>query len=331
LQSTRGRRDNLVEAILRACRADSIVARGGQTVVVAYSGGPDSTALLHGLQRASRALGVELHAVHVDHRLRDGAGADAAAAEAFCAEIQVPLRIVRVRPRRGSEDAAREARHRALEGAAADLGALTIALGHTADDQVETVLLHLLRGSGLEGIAAMAPREGLRFRPMLAVWRRQVEAYCARQGIEPRHDSSNDDRRFTRNRVRHELIPLLEAGYNPRAREAILRLADAAREEHEAVTVQARRWLRGRKGAIPRAPFNRLPSAVRAEALRSLWSTTAGLARPAGDAARLGQALRLIAGPGGGMIGLGAGFELFAHGSEFEIRPPEDPEKVVPR
>lgn len=328
MQRTGGRRDNLVEAILQACRADRVVAGGGEKVVVAFSGGPDSTALLHGLHRASGALRVELHAVHVDHGLRDGSRADAAAAEAFCAETQVPLRIVRVRPRGGSEDAARDARHQALEGAAGDLGAFTIALGHTADDQVETVLLHLLRGSGLEGIAAMAPREGLRFRPMLAIWRRQVEAYCAGQGIEARRDPSNDDRRFARNRVRHELIPLLEAGYNPRAREAILRLANAAREEHDAVAAQAQQWLRGRRGALPRASFSRLPLAARAETLRSLWSATAGLARPAGDAARIGQALRLVAGEGGGMIRLGAGFELHVHGSEFEIRPADDPENV---
>ena len=314
-----GRRDNLVETLLQACRADPVLGAGGGIVVVGYSGGPDSTALLHGLSRVARRLRLELHAVHVDHGLRDASPADAEAARGFCAELQLPFHVERVRPRGRGESAARDARHLALESVAARLGAATVALGHTADDQVETVLLHLLRGSGLEGIAAMAPREGLRFRPLLGAWRRQVEAYCARNHLTPRRDETNDDPAFTRNRVRNELIPLLEAGYNPRAREALLRLADAARQEHDVVVGLAREWLRDRRGPWPRGSFNGLPRAVRVEVLRALWSTTAGIARPSGEAASIAQALRLIESVEGGMIHLGGGFELSTHGSEFEI------------
>ncbi|MEA2684750.1 MAG: tRNA(Ile)-lysidine synthase [Chloroflexota bacterium] len=315
-----GRRDNLVEAILHACRADPVIAPSGGIVVVGYSGGPDSTALLHGLSRASRRLRLELHAVHVDHGLRDGSAADVAAAQAFCAEVRVPLVVRRVRPKGRGEDGARNARHGALDSVAESLGARTIALGHTADDQVETVLLHLLRGTGLEGLAAMAPREGTRFRPLLTAWRSQVEAYCARNQLATRHDESNDDPTFTRNRVRRELIPLLEAAYNPRARDAILRLANAAREEHEVVVELARAWLRERRGPLPRGAFNGLPRAVRVEVLRTFWSGVAGAGRPAGAASTIAQALRLIESAEGGMIQLGAGFELSAHGSVFDIR-----------
>lgn len=315
-----GRRDNLVERLVHACRADPLLQARGGTVVVGYSGGPDSTALLHGLWRASKRLGLDLHAVHVDHGLRTGSALDAEAARAFCAEIGVPLRVVVGRPRGRSEDAARDARHAALEKAAVELGAQTIALGHTADDQVETVLLHLLRGAGLEGVAAMAPREGPRFRPLLDTWRDQVEAYCSRHGLRPVHDETNDDPGFTRNRVRHELIPLLEQRFNPRAREAILRLATAARDEHDAVVAFAASWRETRGAVMPREEFNALPVAVRVEVLRSTWARAAGLQRPPGDAARLRQATRLIGGSGPGMIQLGSGFEVLVHGHQFEIR-----------
>ncbi|MDQ6747707.1 MAG: tRNA lysidine(34) synthetase TilS, partial [Candidatus Dormibacteraeota bacterium] len=206
-----GRRDNLVERLVHACRVDPILAAGAPRVVVAFSGGPDSTALLHGLRRASGRLRLELLAVHVDHGLRGAdSAADRDAAAACCAELGVPLRVVEVKPRGRSEGATRDARHAALEVVAAEVDAATIALGHTADDQAETVLLHLLRGSGLEGVAAMSPREGRRFRPLLGVWREQVEAYCRRHGLRPVRDASNVDLGFARNRVRHELIPLLE-------------------------------------------------------------------------------------------------------------------------
>jgi tRNA(Ile)-lysidine synthase len=315
-----GRRDNLVERMVQACRADPLLQAGGGRAVVGYSGGPDSTAMLHGLWRASKRLRLDMHAVHVDHRLRAESGLDAQAAAAFCAELGVPLRVVAARPRARSEEAARAVRHAALEKVASELGAETIVLGHTADDQVETVLLHLLRGSGLEGIAAMSPREGRRFRPLLAVWREQVEAYCTRHGLRPIRDASNDDPGFTRNRVRHELIPLLEDRFNPRAREAVLRLAGAARDEHDAVVAFAATWLEGRLGALPREQFNALPVAVRVEVLRATWARAAGLARPPGDAARLAQATRLIGGSAHGMIQLGSGFELLVRGHQFEIR-----------
>ncbi|HEY8739779.1 MAG TPA: tRNA lysidine(34) synthetase TilS [Candidatus Dormibacteraeota bacterium] len=318
-------RDNLVEQLVHACRSDPVIASGRGRMVVGFSGGPDSTALLHGLWRGARGLRLDLHVVHVDHGLRPSAAADSTSAIAFAAELGLSCRTVRVRPRGGGEDAARRARHRALETVAAELGAPTVALGHTADDQVETVLLHLIRGSGLEGIAAMTPREGLRFRPLLAVGRPQVEAYCARNGLRPTEDGTNRDPRFARNRVRHELLPLLEDRFNPRIRDAVLRLAEAARQEHDAVAAAAQDWLGDRRGPLPRADFNRLPQAVRVQALRRWWARTSGREQLPGGAALLSQALRLVAGGDGGMIHLGSGFELLVHGPEFEIRPRNGP------
>ena len=316
------RRDNVVEALLHSCRQDPVLGdRRGGRVVVAFSGGPDSSTLLHAMSRASPSLRLALVAVHVDHGLRPASATEAAAAATFAGALGVPLEVHRVRPRGRGEDAARRARYEVLNLVARREDAATIALGHTADDQAETVLLHLLRGAGLEGLAAMSPREGLRFRPLLGVWRDQVEAYCRRHDLNPVHDETNEARDFARNRVRHELIPLLEAAYNPRAREALVRLALAARDEHRVVATAASRWLKAHPAPHPRKLFNRLQPGVQVEVLRSAWAVAAGLDGPAGDSGRLRRALDLLGSSRGGMIHLGAGFELDVHATNFAIHP----------
>ena len=317
-----GGRDNVVEAVLAACRGDDLVRAGGD-VVVAFSGGPDSTAMLHALARASSALGLRLQAVHVDHGLRPSAAAQAARAARFAAELGVPVQVLRVNPRGSSEDAARRARHRALERVAGRHGAHSIAFGHTIGDQAETVLLHLLRGSGVAGLAAMSRRDGLRFRPLLEVTRTQVERYCARERLVPDIDESNSDPRFTRNRVRQELIPLLEQRFNPRIQDALARLARAARDEHQVVRLAAAGWLEQQSPALSRPGFLGLPDAVQVEVLRLAWAAAMGDAQPPGGSARIEQALRLVRGAGPGMIQLGSGFELLADEHQLWIRPVE--------
>ena len=324
-----GQRDNLVEAVVQACREDPVLGAepGLSSVVVALSGGPDSSALLHALWRASAGLRLSLVAVHVDHGLRPEAAAQAAHAARFAAELQLPVEIVRVAPQGRGEDAARRVRHRALEAVAARLRAPSIALGHTAGDQAETVLLHILRGSGMQGLGAMSRRDGLRFRPLLEVTRDQVQAYCARQALAPVHDASNDDLRFSRNRVRHELIPLLESRFNPRVSEALGRLARVARDEHLVVELAARAWLarQAPEGAIPRREWLLLPAAVQVQVLREAWASVSGAHRLPGGAARIDQALRLARGRRSGMIQLGGGFELHADDRQLQIRPLERP------
>ena len=321
MKTARPRRDNVVEAVLHACRQDPVLGRDQPSrVVVAFSGGPDSSTLLHALARASSTLDLALTAVHVDHGLRLTSAAEAPAVAAFAGRLGIPLELHRLGLRGGGEGAARQARYHVLEDAAARHGAATIALGHPADDQAETVLLHLLRGAGLEGLAAMAPREGLRFRPLLGTWRRQVEAYCARHGLSPVHDETNDSLEFARNRVRHELIPLLEQRFNPRAREALVRLAQAARDEHQVVVAAARRWVGAHPAPHSLQAFNRLDVGVRVEVLRSVWASAARLGAPAGDSARLRQAIEALAAGRPGMIQLGAGFEMAIYASDFEIR-----------
>jgi tRNA(Ile)-lysidine synthase len=324
LQGRRAARDNLIEGLLRAVRADPVLGGSrASRVLVAFSGGPDSTALLHGLRRAADALHLTLAAAHVDHHLQAGSDEHAGVAAGFAAELGVAFEVLSVRPPGRGEDAARRARHTALEAAARRLGAASIAFGHTADDQAETVLLHLLRGSGVGGLAGMAPREGLRFRPLLEVTRQQVRAYCERHRLRPVHDASNDDLRFARNRVRHGLMPLLESDFNPRAKDALLRLARAARDEHAVVELAARAWLASQPpgGPMSRTALAALPRAVQVEVLRTAWSRAAGSQPLPGGAVRLEQALRLFGDKRPGMIHLGRGFELHTDANRVEIRP----------
>jgi tRNA(Ile)-lysidine synthase len=202
-------------------------------VVAGCSGGPDSLCLLDALHR----LGLPVIAAHLNHGLRPEAAQEARFVGGEAQRRGVPFVSQEADVARYAgenslslEEAARSLRYRFLFEQALRLGAQAVAVAHTADDQVETVLMHFLRGAGLAGLKGMLPRllpnpwsESIPLvRPLLFTWREEVLAYCRERGLEPVQDQSNLDTRFTRNRLRHALIPLLE-GYNPEVRQAIFR------------------------------------------------------------------------------------------------------------
>jgi tRNA(Ile)-lysidine synthase len=225
-----------VAAVARVRRAVATAAdrrrviAPGESVLIACSGGPDSTALLDALARLAPPRGWRLTVAHVDHGLRDGSAAEAEIVAALASSRGLAFRslTVDVEPGGSLQDHARVARHRALRREAVRVGATLIALGHTADDQAETVLMRLLAGASPGGLPAMAERERGLVRPLLRVWRDATIAYCAALGIEPLMDPSNADPRFLRSRVRHEVIPALEAVF-PGARRRLVVLADRQR------------------------------------------------------------------------------------------------------
>ncbi|HEU5322123.1 MAG TPA: tRNA lysidine(34) synthetase TilS, partial [Methylomirabilota bacterium] len=205
----------LVERAEQAIRRHAMLA-GGETVLVGVSGGPDSVALLHALLALAPAWRLALHVLHVDHGLRPDSARDADVVRALGARLGVAVDVAAVRVGPGSvEAAARAARHAALEAAADRLGAHRIALGHTADDQAETVLMRLLAGTGVRGLAGIPPCRGRLVRPLLDVRRAEVLQALEAAGLPWVEDPSNDDPTFFRNRVRHQLIPLLTSGDDP--------------------------------------------------------------------------------------------------------------------
>jgi len=206
-------------------------------------------ALLRALQSYCSERSADLAAAHFDHGLRASSAADAGWLCEECDRLQIPL-IVETRSASsddavgGLEEAARAARYEFLARAAAGRNCPYVAVGHTADDQVETVLHHILRGTGLDGLRGMRDRRELApgvnlIRPLLEVTRANVVEYLNALGQGYREDETNVDAQFTRNRIRHVLLPLLREQFNPRIDEALQRLARHARDAGDVVREQA--------------------------------------------------------------------------------------------
>jgi tRNA(Ile)-lysidine synthase len=270
---------DLERAVLATSRARRLL-RPGDAVLVALSGGPDSTALVACLAALRDAgLAGAVSACHVDHGLRAGSAEDGDFCAALCAALAVPLERVRVSVAAGNlQSQARRARYAALRAAAARAGAGRVATGHTRADQAETVLLRLLRGSGARGLAGIPPRRGPFVRPLLDCSRAQVLAYLRERGLGHREDPTNASPRFDRNRVRHELLPALE-GLRPGAEAALARAADLLRDDDRALERSARLLVpRGSTDARVDALLA-VPAAVRARAVRRAWSNATGSRR----------------------------------------------------
>jgi len=200
-------------------------------VVVACSGGPDSLALL---ALAAKA-GLRPVAVHIDHGAREGSAAEAGVVEGFAQRLRTGFAAERVDvpPGPNFEARAREARYQALERARERLGATAVLVGHTRDDQAETVLLNVLRGAGLAGLAGMPARRGTVVRPLLGVARADLAAVCRRLGLDPLDDPMNADPVHRRVWLRREVIPALERGARRDLRAVLARQAAAARDESD--------------------------------------------------------------------------------------------------
>jgi tRNA(Ile)-lysidine synthase len=225
------------------------LAAPGTRLLVAVSGGIDSVALLHLLRFHAAELGVEVRAAHFDHAMREGSDADARWVEGLCRAWGVPLVRERAgRPLRG-EAAARQARYAFLRRAADGVDARWIATAHHADDQAETVLFRVLRGTGISGLAGISPSTASGIvRPLLPFWREEIRRYARRLGLRWREDPTNRSADPARNRIRLQLLPLVERTVAPGARRSLVRLAELAREEEGAL----RTLLEGAEGAAVR-------------------------------------------------------------------------------
>lgn len=325
-----------VSARIRQDVIESGVLRDHERVVVGVSGGVDSVVLLDVLAGLN-SPNLELHVAHLDHGLRPESAVEAEFVRNLAERYSLPFHTERIDVRAlaasrcsGLEEAARKARYDFLLSVAARVGAGRIAVGHHADDQAETVLLHLLRGAGLNGLTGMSPlREDGVFRPFLSYERREIEEYARERGLTWVEDASNQSIDFRRNRIRHELLPLLERDYNPSIRAALLRLAEVARAADAYISGEAARKMQGRVRELSGGRFVvtvesllDLPAALQREALRDLCRRTSG-AGTTPSFERI-EALRaaLSRGTGGWMLEMGDGLEVFCGSGEVQFSPP---------
>jgi len=339
-----------VLARVRATIDDYGLLPRGATVVVAVSGGPDSLCLLHVLSALRDEYGVALHVAHLNHRLRPEADADAEFVAALAQSWGLPctvgtadVRTLATAEHRSLEEAARVARYRFLAQVACDVGAQVVAVGHNADDQVETVLMHCLRGAGLAGLRGMRrrapwPEAALAgcpppslIRPLLDVPRRDIEAYGHEHGFTPRFDRTNLETTLYRNRIRHELVPMLET-YNPRIRRLLHHTADVLADDYDYLqhTIQDL-WPQVVVLEVPEAvilsreAFRTLPPSPQRgllqRAIRALRHSLRDIAWQHLERARRAA----LAAPAGGLVSLPGGLVLEVSYDRLLVRPADRP------
>ncbi len=282
------RRDTLQQRVLNFIQEHGLVSTG-QKLLVAVSGGPDSVCLLHILTELREKLNVSLHVAHLDHQLR---GAESAADADYVSQLAHRFGIPATTDRRDvktyqaqhrltPEEAAREVRYTFLSQVAGPIGAERVATGHTTDDHVETILMHLIRGTGTRGLRGLLPCSQWQFsgnsitviRPLLEVSREETASYCQQHELMPRIDASNLSLSPLRNRIRHELIPLIQS-YNPRVTDALLRTANIATDDLALIDDETARlweetaWEQEDTIVLDKERFRKLPAAAKRHMLR---------------------------------------------------------------
>lgn len=266
-----------LESVRRAIQQHHLISPG-QRVVIGVSGGADSLALMVALHQLRHTLDIDLHIATLDHGWR---GEQSAADTQFVVQeaekrgLSVTVRTLNMSDVTSNLEArGRKARYDFFADVALKVGASVIAVAHHADDQAETVLMRLLRGAGLHGLQGMGWHSPVPFhphltliRPLLGVTRAEVEAFCASEGLQPRHDPTNDDTTFLRNRIRHDVLPQLEK-INPNLQHGLIRLADIASVESDYLLEATNKLIRDhsvvQRGSylFPRSIFTALHEAL---------------------------------------------------------------------
>lgn len=308
-----------------------------QPIVVGVSGGADSLALLLGLE----TLGFNLSVAHLDHALRPGSAQDGDFVAKMADSYGLPFVRRRIDVAKSAEfhkqsleEAARHVRYRFLFDTARPQQAQAVAVAHHADDQVETVLMHFLRGSALPGLSGMDYRTIMPMwdasiplvRPLLGIWREEIDAFLSEKGVAPRIDESNIDTTYFRNRLRHELIPELST-YNPQIRDVILRMSRVLREEDQFLQkLSEEAWeeclisFEEGRVSIARTPFVELPKALQRRVFRRAVSLLRPDLRDVGFAV-VARALDFLAAPSeSGEIDLVARLDLVVLDDVFILK-----------
>ena len=260
----------------------------GCRVLCAVSGGADSMCLLHWLYEIRGEYGFTLFAAHFEHGLRgEESVRDAEFSREQCRLLDIPFTLGRGRAAEfaeerkiGTEEAARDLRYRFLEETADRLGCDRIATAHNLNDNAETILMNLCRGAGTRGLAGIPPVRGRLVRPLLNTARDEIERYLAERGVPHMEDSSNRSDEYTRNRIRHQVLPLL-VGENPSVLRAFCRSAELLREDDDCLCRQAEAFLQQhlKENTLPAKPLLALEPAVAARVFRILCGSGLSMER----------------------------------------------------
>lgn len=253
-------------ALRSAVRAALEKFSAGDLILIAVSGGADSLALAEAAKLEGEKLALKIVGVTIDHQLQANS---AAQAEKVCSQLSIPCLIkkVKVDITDGLEASARRARYAALENCAKEEKAVAVLLGHTKDDQAETVLLGLARGSGARSLSGMAAANGIYLRPFLEITRAQTVAACEELNLEPWSDPHNDDESFLRVKARKKVLPIMETELGPGIRDALTRSAALLRDDADALDEMALQFWAADK-SLEIAALQELPKAVRTRVLR---------------------------------------------------------------
>lgn len=242
---------SLIKRVKETVKRHNLLSRNDK-LVVGVSGGPDSVALIFVLSLLKKELNLRLHIAHLDHQLRRGSHQDEKFVKSLAQRLNLPFTAQKINIRqlslRGSiEEIAREARLKFLFAVAKKAGANKIALGHNQDDRAETVIMHLLRGTGLSGLGSILPKRKIGnwiiIRPLIEVPRRAIESYLRRKKIKPRIDLTNKDIVYFRNRIRNYLLPQLSRDYNPNIKEVLANVAQIVACDYDYLESTAQRAL----------------------------------------------------------------------------------------
>jgi len=335
----------LEQRVLHFIEEHHLVSRH-RRLVVAVSGGPDSVCLLHILYTLKENLGIVLHVAHLNHELRgDEADADAQFVSDLTRRLGIPatverrdVKVYQARQRLSLEEAAREVRYDFLAEVAGLVGTGWVAVGHTVDDHIETILMHLIRGTGTRGLRGLQPLTGWRqnnitvVRPLLQVSREETAGYCVRYRLVPRIDASNLSLSPLRNKIRHQLLPLLRS-YNPRVDEALLRTARIVSDDGAFVDEQVVRvWDEVAKQqentvVLDKERFCRLPVVLQRYLLREAIERLVGNVRDI-ETRHIDGIMAALAKPAGRSLNLPSGLLFFVDYDKFLIG--QDPAALSP-
>ncbi len=298
----------------------------GEMIIVASSGGADSLALAFAIAKEAPPLALSVIGVTIDHQLQSGSHAQAVKVLDQFAQLGIPqteILVVTVRPTDGIEASARRARYKALSQSSGDHADAKVFLGHTRDDQSESVLLGLARGSGARSLSAMAPENGIYMRPLLGITREDTVAACLEVGLEPWHDPHNADLQFRRIRARLRVLPVMEEYLGPGISAALARSASLLRDDADALD----EWAEGEFSSMDWRSLNcgelaQLPKAVRSRVLRlALYAAGAPLGSISAEHV-VGVEALVSAWHGQGSLDLPGGVKVARLSGRLSLSPP---------